>query len=279
MGSSECRFHRVGAMKITPIGLMLVLWAGGAALQSAEKSAPDDMVLVPEGKFTMGSSGKAVDEDAAERPIHEVVLPAFYMDKCEVTNAQYAAFLNAAKVTRDEAGHEYLAVNEHLRLEQTNGEWRPKAGKASFPMVCVSWYGARAYAQWAGKRLPTEAEWEKAARGSDGRKYPWGNDWDGKKARHGSENQAAVGSLPQGASPYGCLDMVGNVWEWTSSVFKPYPYSATDGREDPQSTERRVARGGSFSGEPFITHVTCRFRPFPDFKHAFLGFRCAKSAQ
>ena len=256
----------------------LVLCSGVPGLRGAEKSAPDDMVLVPEGKFTMGSSGKAIDEDAAEKPIHEVSLPAFYMDKREVTNAQYAAFLNAAKATKDEAGHEYLAANEHVGLEQANGEWRPKAGKASFPMVGVSWYGAQAYAQWAGKRLPTEAEWEKAARGTDGRKYPWGNAWDDQKARHGSENQTPVGSLPQGASPYGCLDMVGNAWEWTSSVFKPYPYDPADGREDPRSPERRVARGGSFAGEPFITHVTYRFRPFPDFKSFLLGFRCAKSA-
>jgi iron(II)-dependent oxidoreductase len=257
----------------------LALCVGVPGLCGAEKSAPDEMVLVTEGKFTMGSSGKAIDEDAAEKPIHEVTLPAFYIDKCEVTNAQYAAFLNAAKATKDAAGHEYLAANDKLSLEQADGEWRPKAGKASFPMVGVSWYGANAYATWSGKRLPTEAEWEKAARGTDGRKYPWGNDWDDKKARHGSENQAAAGSFPQGASPYGCLDMVGNVWEWTSSVFKPYPYNATVGREDPQSPERRVARGGSFAGEPYITHVTYRFRPFPDFKHVFLGFRCAKSAQ
>ncbi|MGD0093090.1 MAG: SUMF1/EgtB/PvdO family nonheme iron enzyme [Planctomycetota bacterium] len=259
--------------------LALLLWAGTALLHSAEKAAPDGMVLVPEGKFTMGSSGKALDEDAAEKPIHEVTLPAFYIDKCEVTNAQYAAFLNAVKAVKDEAGHEYVATNEHLRLEQVNGAWRPKAGKADFPMVNVSWYGADAYAKWAGKRLATEAEWEKAARGTDGRKYPWGNEWDDKKARHGSENQAAVGSFPQGASPYGCLDMSGNAWEWTSSVFKPYPYVATDGREDPQSAERRVARGGSFSGEPEISHATYRFRPLPDFKHPFLGFRCAKGAE
>jgi sulfatase modifying factor 1 len=267
------------AIRAGVLMLALVVWMSAPALQSAEKSAADEMALIPAGKFTMGSSGKALDEDAAEKPSHEVTLAAFLIDKREVTNAQYAAFLNAVKVTKDAAGHEYIAVNEHLRLEQANGAWQPKAGKGAFPMVNVSWYGANAYAHWAGKRLPTEAEWEKAARGTDGRKYPWGNDWDDTKARHGSENQAAAGSLPQGASPYGCLDMVGNAWEWTSSVFKPYPYTPADGREDPQSGERRVARGGSFAGEPFITHATYRFRPLPGFKHPFLGFRCAKPAQ
>jgi sulfatase modifying factor 1 len=259
------------------VAAALVVCSGVPGLRGAEASTPDDMVLVPEGKFTMGSSGKAIDEDTAEKPTHEVSLPAFFIDKCEVTNAQYAAFLNAVKVTKDEAGHEYFAAGGHAGLEQVQGEWRPKEGRAKFPMASVSCYGAQAYARWAGKRLPTEAEWEKAARGTDGRKYPWGNDWDDKKAHHGSEYQSPVGSFPKGASPYGCLDMVGNVWEWTSSVFKPYPYSFADGREDPQSPERRVARGGSFAGEPFITHVTYRFRPFPEFRSSLLGFRCAKS--
>jgi len=255
-------------MKTRAIGCWLLaigLWCVCTMLHGAEKSATDDMVLVPEGKFSMGSSGKAIDEDAAEKPIHEVTLPAFYIDKCEVTNAQYAAFLNAVKATKDEAGHEYLAGNDKLLVEQANGEWRPKAGKGNFPTVGVSWYGANAYAKWAGKRLPTEAEWEKAARGADGRKYPWGNDWNDKKARHGSENQAAVGSFPQGASPFGCLDMVGNVWEWTSSVFKPYPYNATDGREDPQSPERRVAPSGAKRSDRSATFSVLRVSIFGSF--------------
>lgn len=204
-----------------------------------------EMVLVPEGKFTMGSPGTALDEDAAEKPVHEVSVPAFQIDKYEVTNAQYARFLNATKRTQDEAGHEYVGLNEYLPLEQVNGEWRPKKGMEKHPMVNVTWYGAMAYAQWAGKRLPTEAEWEKAARGMDGRKFPWGASMDFSKFRIGVDQLSPVGSFPAGASPYGCLDMAGNAWEWTSSVFKPYPYVATDGREDPQSTERRVARGGS----------------------------------
>lgn len=236
-----------------------------------------EMVLVPEGKFTMGSDGKALDEDAAEKPVHEVSLPAFYIDKYEVTNAQYARFLNAIRRTKDEAGRELIGVNEYLQVEQINDEWRPKAGKEKYPMVNVSWYGAVAYALWAGKRLPTEAEWEKAARGTDGRKFPWGNTMDFSKFRLGIDRLSSVGSLPAGASPQGCLDMAGNVWEWTSNLFKPYPYIAADGREDLQSTERRVARGGSWNGEPFIAHCAYRFRPYPTFYHFYLGFRCAKS--
>ena len=237
-----------------------------------------DMVLIPEGKFTMGSPGKAIDEDAAERPVHEVSLPAFYVDKLEVTNAQYAQFLNAVKRTQGEDGREWIGVNEYLQLEQVGGEWRPKKGTEKLPMVNVTWHGATAYAKWAGKRLPTEAEWEKAARGTDGRKFPWGETMDVSKFRLGVDQMLPVGSFPGGASPYGCLDMAGNAWEWTSSLFKPYAYVATDGREDPASTERRVARGGSWAGQPFIAHAAYRFRPEPTFRHRYLGFRCAKSA-
>ncbi len=259
--------------------MLFVLCVVGFAADAA--TGGDDgaeMVLVPAGKFTMGSPGTALDEDAAEKPVHEVELAAFSIDKLEVTAAQYARFLNAVKRLTDEAGHDYLVRNTGLPLEQADGQWRPVKGAEKLPMVDVTWYGATAYAAWAGKRLPTEAEWERAARGTDGRKFPWGPNIDYARMRFGFDRLAAVGSYPTGASPTGCLDMAGNVWEWTSSLFKPYPYVATDGREDPASGERRVARGGSFTGEPHIAHAAYRFRPYPGFGHVYLGFRCARTA-
>jgi iron(II)-dependent oxidoreductase len=238
-----------------------------------------EMVLVPAGEFVMGSDGKAIDEDAAERPKHTLSLPAFTIDRCEVTTAQYARFLNTVNARHDAAGHEFLGAPARSPLVQVNGQWQPRPGQESFPMVNVTWYGAAAYAAWAGKRLPTEAEWEKAARGTDGRKFPWGADFDAGRMRFGQDNLGPVGGCPAGASPYGCLDLAGNAWEWTSSVFRPYPYVANDGREDPGSAERRVARGGSWTGEPYIATTTYRFRPEPTFAHTYLGFRCAKSAE
>jgi len=273
-----------GMTDLCPVALFVAavaMWAVSGLPAHGQGAGKDDaeMVSVPAGSFTLGSPGTALDEDAAEKPVQQLELPAFSVDKYEVTTAQYARFLTAVKRTADEAGHQWVRLNEDFPLEQVGGEWRPKAGREKFPMVNVTWYGAMAYAQWAGKRLPTEAEWEKAARGTDGRKFPWGATMDMSRFRLGVDTTMPVGSFPTGASPCGCLDMAGNVWEWTSSLFQPYPYDPKDGREDPAAEGRRVARGGSFGGEPEIAHSAYRFRPEPTFAHKYLGFRCAQSAE
>ena len=271
----------VKVVHLREVAITAVLLGFSCTAPAADREKTEtgrEMVLVPAGPFTMGSSGQALDEDSAEKPVHQVTLPAFFIDKYEVTTTRYAAFLNAVKQIHDKAGHEYIGIDQNLSLEQIDGQWRSKKAKENFPIGNVTWYGAMAYARWAGKRLPTEAEWEKAARGPDGRKFPWGNTMDFRRFRLGIDRLAPVGRLPDGASPYGCLNMADNVWEWTSSLFKPYPYNSADGREDPQATGRRVARGGSWSGEPEIAHAAYRFRPDPGFRHYYLGFRCAKSA-
>lgn len=256
------------------IGLVLLvcllspLWA---------QNDPVEMVPVAAGEFAMGGPGKDKDEDAAERSEHKLTLPDFAIDKTEVTTAQYCKFLNTLTVLKDDNNHALLGDAKYLSIEEVNGRWQPKSGRDKWPMGNVTWYGATAYAKWAGKRLPTEAEFEKAARGTDARKFPWGADFDQGKMRFGQDNLGPVGAYPAGASPCGALDLAGSVWEWTSSLFRPYPYAADDGREDPaNTTDRRVARGGSFTGEPYIATTTYRFRPYPWEAYPFLGFRCVK---
>lgn len=259
--------------------IFLGLWELGGLNKPGHADDSSEMQFVPAGEFLMGSSGKGIDEDKAEAPPHKIFLPAYWIDKYEVTTAQFCQFLNATGQTQDAEGHSFFGLPAYMPICQEAGQWRPLPGKERFPMTNITWHGALAYARWAGKRLPTEAEWEKAARGTEGRKFPWGDIFNMSLMRFGQDNIGPGGEKPDGASPYGCLDMAGNAWEWTSSLFRPYPYRVDDGREDLTNTsERRVARGGSFTGEPYIATTTYRFRLYPEQAYSFLGFRCAKDA-
>jgi formylglycine-generating enzyme required for sulfatase activity len=220
-----------------------------------------EMVLVPAGEFWMGS-----DESADEQPRHRVGLDAYYIDKYEVTNAFYKRFMEATG----------RAAPGYWNNTSFNGE--------SQPVVGVSWHDADAYCKWAGKRLPTEAEWEKAARGTDGRKYPWGEQWDSSRANAGDKlgKTAPVGSYPSGASPYGVHDMAGNVWEWVADWYDKDYYKRSPERNPtgPDSGWNKVLRGGSWYDDPFFALRTAsRGNVTPVLRNDLIGFRCARGSQ
>jgi serine/threonine-protein kinase len=251
----------------------------GSAWQWSDGSM---MVYVPAGKFWMGS----VRGEDSERPQHEVYLDAFWIDRTEVSNSQYKRCVDNGK------------CSSPARLGSVT--WDRYYGYPEFdgyPVISVSWHQADAYCRWAGKRLPTEAEWEKSARGTDKRIYPWGNVFDGTLLNFcdvncpcdkcgykdtswndGYAETAPVESYPEGASPYGALNMVGNVWEWTSSLSGSYPYNAEDGREDPAADGERVVRGGYWSISQWGVRTAYRGHFVPSLPLQFMGFRCARSA-
>ncbi len=220
-----------------------------------------EMVYIPAGTFTMGDTRREGLQN--EIPAHPVSVWAFWLDRTEVTNTQFFQFARATG---------FRARPALLRVAQ---------GKEQHPVVHVTWEDAMEYCRWTGKRLPTEAEWEYAARGTDGRRYPWGDAWDPNRARFegnsGGQTTAPVGSYPAGASPFGVLDLAGNVWEWTSSLERPYPYVATDGREDPAAPGLRVVRGGAWRFKPGALRTSVRWGIQPTDQRPVIGFRCAQS--
>jgi formylglycine-generating enzyme required for sulfatase activity len=239
-----------------------------------------EMILIPAGEFLMGSDPKK-GEDASdnEQPQHTLYLPDYYLAKTPVTQAQYAAFVQAT-------GHRAPNVGENWAEPYNWSGSTPPRGKENHPVVLVSWHDAVAYCNWlaevTGKpyRLPSEAEWEKGARGSDGRIYPWGNQWDAKRCNTyegGKGDTTPVGAYPHGASTYGLLDMAGNVWEWTRSVYKDYPYVSGDGREDLESGGSRVVRGGSWFDIQRLVRCAYRYRHDPDLWSYYGGFRVVVS--
>lgn len=231
------------------------------------------MVYVPEGEFIMGSdeSDPLADED--EKPLHRVYLDAFWIDKTEITNDQYQLCVDDSVCTpAQKLGSRF---NENYQ-----------------PVIGVNWSQAATYCQWVGGRLPTEAEWEKAARGIDGRLYPWGSIFDGRRlnfcdanciadwrdrgADDGYSYTAPVGNYPEGASPYGVLDMSGNVWEWTADWYDPdyYERSHYENPTGPDSGLQRVVRGGSWLYYGTNLRVPNRHRDSPSYRYDNIGFRC-----
>ena len=219
-----------------------------------------DFVTIPSGDFGMGSTDA---DDMAwddEKPQFFVHLDEYRISRVPVTNRQYKVFVEA--------------TNHPAPSHWPDGEI--PVDEADHPVVNVSWHDVVAFCTWARVRLPSEAEWEKAARGTDARIYPWGNATPDETRCNFSNNVGGtlpVGDYPLGASPYGVLDMAGNVWEWTSTQFKGYPYKSDDGREDVQASGARMLRGGSWIS--YDRFVRCAYRNmyYPVDRHGGVGFR------
>jgi iron(II)-dependent oxidoreductase len=237
-----------------------------------------EMVTIPAGAFTMGRDDGPTDE----RPAHEVKLAAFTIERFPVTNARFADFLNAVGPLNSTGERLFDVEDPDARIHQVSGRWLPDRGYEQHPVVEVSWAGARDYCAWRGKRLPTEAEWEKAARGADARLYPWGSTPpDRRRAQFGARfnETAPVEAFPAGASRYGVQGMAGNAWQWVSSMYRPYPYDAKDGREDLAAGPVRGTRGGGHDSPAEEITTTQRGRNLsrnPRSGHHNIGFRCAK---
>lgn len=244
---------------------------------SAQTIAPQ-IIEIPAGPFIMGSDSGAADE----RPAHTVHLRAFSIDRLPVTNAQFAEFLNSAGLTGPRGEKLYDHDDPDARIHRRGNRWIADPGAEQHPVVEASWAGAQAYCERRNARLPTEAEWEKSARGNDGRRFPWGNQApDARRARFGAgwHDTAPVDAHPAGASPYGVLDMAGNAWEWVSSVYRPYPYNPDDGREDLTPGPVRSTRGGGQDSPADEITTTQRGRNLsrnPAAGHHNIGFRCAR---
>ena len=236
-------------------------------------------ILIPAGSFQMGCTGNDPTDPycySDQQPLHAVTLGAYYIDKYEVTNARYKACVDAGQC---------------LSPWNSGSFSRPSYyGNTAFndyPVINVNWHHAAAFCTWAGKRLPTEAEWEKAARGSSGtRKYPWGNtELDCTKANTRVQNNfcvgdtSQVGAYPAGASPYGVMDMAGNVLEWVKDWYGEdyYSVSPANNPQGPATGWYRVLRGGSWNGSDYDVRAGFRLNIDPDYWYFDFGFRCVRS--
>jgi formylglycine-generating enzyme required for sulfatase activity len=321
-------------MPVSRIAALAVAWATQVAAQTASPMTPPprfppaspfnaqsapasarqqaSMVQVPGGAYVIGSPSQHPLANPAAMPEHRVTIAPFRIDRTEVTNAQFAEFMNAlpVKPLGTGLGGKVTAANiapadrplflefssrpspytmidlddEDARIGVRDGRFAPNPGHDDHPVTETTWAGARAYCQWRGARLPTEVEWEAAARGRDARPFPWGAAMPTPElAVIGlpSGTTVAVGSRPKGATPEGLQDMAGSLLEWTSTLALPYPYRAGDGREDPAAPGERIVRGGNyiFDDTPDKLVAWNRSVAFrnPATGHRQIGFRCARS--
>ncbi len=255
---------------------VLVLAAGAAG----GRAHADGIMFVPGGAFWMGRDDGAPEE----APLHRVVVGDFWIERHKVTNAEFAEFLRAQGPVSPAGERRYDWDDPDARISRTGARWQVEPGYADHPASEASWFGARDYCAWRGRRLPTEAEWEKAARGDDRRRYPWG-DAPPTEAHavfgRAYNATAPTGDRPAGASPHRVHDLLGNLREWTATIMKPYPYRHDDGREPFTGVGRVVVRGASHDDPVDALGVTRRLsydRRGAAAGHHFVGFRCATSA-
>ena len=256
---------------------------GGGSTRVSKK---DGMVIlyIPDGEFNMGNAKASLYES----PVHKVYLDAFWMDQTEVTNSMFAKFLNdmGNQVEGDVEWWDENISNADIKLN--NGLWMPESGLEDYPVVGVRWHGADSYCEWAGRRLPTEAEWEKAARGGlDGKIYPWGD--QGPVCSVGPTNGAQFSSCQRGMVPvktylpngYGVYDTAGNVWEWVADWYDSIYYGKSLDKNPPGPTsgiqKSRVLRGGSWMDSSESLRVSYRFYYYFGYTNDTFGFRCAIS--
>ncbi|HLO32559.1 MAG TPA: formylglycine-generating enzyme family protein [Anaerolineales bacterium] len=225
------------------------------------------LVYVPAGEFAMGSTDQDSLASNDEKPPHPVTLDAFWIDQTEVTNAMYAKCVNAGNCK-----------------PPINTDHFINTGYADHPVVSVDWSQASAYCAWTERRLPTEAEWEKAARGTDGRIYPWGNEAPNNALLNYNDavkDTTAVGQYPNGKSPYGAYDMAGNVWEWVNDWYDPkyYEKSPNKNPKGPETGTERVLRGSGWQNETPTVRIFTRVDSDPAVRNESTGFRCARDAK
>ncbi len=256
------------------------------------------MVYVPGGPFLMGSSDGKPDE----MPERQVLLDPYWLYQTEVTNAMFAEFILATghRTSAEESGVSRVGFDDITGAywAAPEGPGSSLDGRENHPVIHVSWFDADAYCSWAGGRLPTEAEWEKGARGTDGRIFPWGDspgtaetvnfcdinctaNWADDSQDDGYAMTAPAGSFPAGASPYGALDMAGNVWEWLADWYDEgyYARAPLENPTGPDSGEFRVFRGGSWMETPGALSVSARARVLPISHNTNMGFRCVMEDQ
>jgi formylglycine-generating enzyme required for sulfatase activity len=268
--ATEARLNQIGlaATALTALAPPATAVAGATWVSPLDRRT---MVYVAAGKFRMGSDAAERNREADEDAHDVVIADGFWMDVAEVTNEAYRRFV----ISRPEwqKGNVRPELQHADYLKNWTGTSYPD-GRGDHPVAWVGWHAARAYAAWAGKRLPTEAEWEYAARAGSTTRFWWGNNFDAQRVV--TDPKTAADGADRRTNPWGLRDTTGSVWEWTASLYRPYPYLAGDGRDDARSAGPRVTRGGSrVNGESFLRSAN---RSMEDTNAAsdLVGFRCAR---